>query len=88
MLSMINKYNIRTMYLIQGKSLRQIARETGHTFRTVRKYALQEDFSEKIVRKIYKKSALESFEETIDQWLISDLGAPRKQRHTAKRVYD
>lgn len=88
MLSMINKYNIRTMYLIQGKSLRQIARETGHTFRTVRKYALQEDFSEKIVRKIYKKSSLEPFEETIDQWLISDLGAPRKQRHTAKRVYD
>lgn len=88
MLSMINKYNIKTMYLIQGKSLRQIARETGHTFRTVRKYALQEDFSEKIVRKIYKKSSLEPFEETIDQWLISDLEAPRKQRHTAKRVYE
>lgn len=28
MLPMINKYNIKTMYSIQGKSLREIARET------------------------------------------------------------
>lgn len=44
---MINKYNIKTMYSIQGKSLREIARETGHTFRTVKKHALTEDFSNK-----------------------------------------
>jgi hypothetical protein len=31
---------------------------------------------------------LEPFKETIDGWLRDDLDAPRKQRHTAKRVFD
>lgn len=47
MLSMINKYNIKTMYLIQGKSLRQIARETGHTFRTVKNMLYKKIFQKK-----------------------------------------
>ena len=87
MLPMINKYNIKTMYSVQGKSLREIARETGHTFRTVKKYALTEDFSDKIIRRP-GVSSLDPFKEIINQWLISDLGSPRKQRHTAKRVFE
>jgi hypothetical protein len=31
---------------------------------------------------------LEPFKVTIDDWLRADLDAPRKQRHTAKRVLD
>ena len=31
---------------------------------------------------------LDPFKETIDKWLQEDKNAPRKQRHTAKRVYD
>ncbi len=34
------------------------------------------------------KSKLDLFKETIDQWLMDDKKARKKQRHTAKRVYE
>lgn len=35
-----------------------------------------------------RASRLDPYAETIDGWLRDDLDAPRKQRHTAKRVFD
>src|SRR5512134_3005825 len=35
-----------------------------------------------------KRPKLDGFTEIIDQWLGDDVGRPRKQRHTAKRVFD
>ena len=35
-----------------------------------------------------KRPKLDGFTEIIDQWLRDDVGQPRKQRHTAKRVFD
>lgn len=35
-----------------------------------------------------KRPKLDGFTEIIDQWLRDDVGQPRKQRHTAKRVLD
>jgi transposase len=33
-------------------------------------------------------SRLDEFKPVIDEWLRADLDAPRKQRHTAKRIFD
>ena len=35
-----------------------------------------------------KRPKLDGFTEIIDQWLRDDVGQHRKQRHTAKRVFD
>ncbi|MCE1178783.1 MAG: IS21 family transposase [Micrococcales bacterium] len=35
-----------------------------------------------------RPSKLDRFKPTIDQWLREDLDAPRKQRHTIKRIFD
>lgn len=35
-----------------------------------------------------KRPKLDGFTEIIDQWLFEDADRPRKQRHTAKRVFD
>lgn len=35
-----------------------------------------------------KRPKLDGFTEIIDQWLVDDVGQHRKQRHTAKRVFD
>ena len=35
-----------------------------------------------------KRPKLDGFTEIIDQWLREDIGQHRKQRHTAKRVFD
>jgi transposase len=87
MLPMINKYNIKTMHELQGKSLRVISKETGHSFRTVKKYATMEDFNVKLKPRVYS-SKLDPFKETIFTWLQSDLDKPLKQRHTARKIHD
>jgi hypothetical protein len=47
MLTMEHAHYIRYEYNIKGKSIRQISRETGHAFDTVKKYITMEDFSPK-----------------------------------------
>ncbi len=35
-----------------------------------------------------RRPKLDGFTETIDAWLLTDPERPKKQRHTAKRIYD
>ncbi len=86
-LKMAQQYDIKNMYLKQGKSLKSIARETGHCFKTVQKYAMKTDYSTENKPNTIRRSKLEPFKETIDKWLESDQSAPPKQRHTARRIY-
>jgi transposase len=87
MLQMNEVYLIKHMWEKQGKSLREIARQTGFNFRTVQKYAKQQDFSERTKSRRKKDKKLDRFIPTIDRWLEDDLKAPRKQRHTARRIH-
>jgi len=80
---------IKDLYEKEGKSLRGIAREMHKDFRTVQKYAYQEDFnqSDQATRERIFPATLE-YAETIDGWLEQDEREPRKQRHTITKVYD
>lgn len=71
-----------------GVSWRQIARELGVARDTVAKYAGKEDCSPQPESHVSRPSKLDPFKATVDGWLQADLFMPRKQRHTAKRVYD
>ena len=88
MLTMADIKYIKDLSDKKGLSLREISRTTGFNFRTVQKYVDREDWSEPLTRKKNCKSVLDSFVKIIDEWLGADLNAPRKQRHTAKRVYN
>ena len=88
MLTMEQIYRIRNISRIEGKSLRKIAKITGHDFETVKKYVDREDFNVEIKAKQRRNGKLSPYEKTIRNWLISDKQSPRKQRHTAKRIYD
>ena len=83
-------HHIREMFYQQGKSISQIASETGLNRKTVSKYVDMEDFS--IPAPLPKaseepESKLNPFKPLINSWLEADKLAPRKQRHTAKRIY-
>ena len=57
--------------------------------RQVQKYVDMDDFNEpppKPERRLCPK--LDPYKPTIDEWLIEDKQAPRKQRHTAQRVFN
>lgn len=81
-------YHIRYEHRVKGKSLRSIARETGHDIKTVRKYSNIEDFSPEKPVKRRRKSKTDKYRETVKKWLIEDETAPRKQIHTAHNVYN
>lgn len=72
----------------QGIPHAEIARRLGIDRGTVAKYAGMEDCSPKQPRRRRVPSMLDGFKPLIDEWLEADRLMPRKQRHTAKRVYE
>lgn len=88
MLTMEQIYRIKNIDKYEGKSLRKISKITGHDFSTVKKYVEKEDFNQKIKPKRKRVSKLSPYRSIVTNWLLMDQNAPRKQQHTAKRVYD
>lgn len=84
-------HRIREMYYQQDKNISMIASETGYDWKTVKKYVDMENFNEPSPAASSNEgheSKLDPFKAQIDEWLQADQLAPRKQRHTAKRVYN
>ena len=71
----------------QGVSWREIARRPGVSRNTVRKYATMEDCSPPPAAGKGRRSLIDAHSGTVDSWLSTDRLMPRKQRHTARRVY-
>ncbi|CAM2005277.1 IS21 family transposase [Acanthopleuribacter pedis] len=78
---------IRTAHRQYGKGIRQIAREFGHSRKTVRK-ALAGMAPEYRMSEKRKSPVMGPVREVVDRILIDDRQQPKKQRHTAKRIYD
>jgi transposase len=79
---------IRRAYYVQGKSLRQIAEETGHAWRTIRRMV---DSSEPVrYRQQTGRDApkLGAYKEQIGAWLAESERMPRKQRYTSSKIYE
>ena len=78
---------IRIAHRVYGKGIREITRDTGHSRNTVRK-ALQGEYQRYSDRERQPFPALGPYLATIDRWLKEDKERPRKQRHTALRIYN
>jgi transposase len=70
-----------------GMSNRAVQRKYGVGFRTV-KAAMESVWPEPRKQLPPRKTRLDAFKPVIDQMLRADLDAPRKQRHTVKRIFD
>lgn len=84
-------HHIRQMFYEQGKNISEISAETGLNWKTVKKYVDMEDFSSPPPvpeKEVTHDSKLDQFRPLIDSWLEEDKKAPRKQRHTAKRIFN
>ena len=77
---------IRTVHRVYGKSIRQIARETGHHRETIRKAlaGLEPKYRRK---KQPRCPMMDPVAQIVERWLREDRDRPHKQRHTARRVY-
>jgi hypothetical protein len=88
MLAMDKVHGIRYRYFAEGEKISHIARTLGLDWRTVQKYVDMDDLNEpspKLERRLCPK--LDPHKTVIDQWLTEDKQAPRKQRHTAQRLF-
>ena len=82
--------HIRKAFFEEGLNISQIAKLYSCDRKTIRKYLAMDDFNQAIPaqKRATDQPKLEPFKETIDTWLTTDLQHRRKQRHTARRVYD
>ena len=89
MIRMAQQQYIKDLYENEGVSLREIARRTKLSFQTVQKYAYKEDWNEEELPNLEAENypALQAYIPTIDEWMEADQKIPRKQRHTATRIY-
>lgn len=90
-LAVEQRNHIKDLYYSQKMSVSEIAQESNLNWKTVQKYLDQEDFNtdpQTIFKVSEHVSKLDPFKPLIDAWLESDKYAPRKQRHTARRVYN
>lgn len=85
---MNEKDRVRRMVLVEGKSIRQTAKETGYSRNTIPKMLANSEVPQ--YRLTVKKEApvLGPFKALIDQWVAEDEKKPRKKRRTARRMYE
>ena len=87
MLTVDEYIRIREMVLVDGLSQRETARRLGCSRKTVRK-VLKEILPPGYRRKTQpKRGVIDPVRAYIDAWLEADQQRPRKQRHTAQRIY-
>jgi len=81
---------IKHLYEKEGKSLREIAKDLHMNFRTVQKYAYQNNWSPPVEPKMGPEDypVLGKYIPIINEWLEQDEREPRKQRHTIMRIYN
>jgi transposase len=87
MIGMASYEYIRTAHRVYGKGIREISKETGHDRKTIRK-ALRGEVREYSSRNQQPYPVLAPYLETIDEWLTGDKEESKKQRHTARRIYN
>ena len=78
---------IRTGYRVYGKNISELSRITGHSRNTIKKAIRGEPWGYK-ERKHQAFPVLGPYMGIIDRWLEGDRGQPKKQRHTARRIYN
>lgn len=79
---------IRRKILIEGMSQREVAKELGHSRKTIKKALEHPAPVPYQLEKERAKPTLESVRHVIDAWLTEDQQRPRKQRHTAQRIFE
>lgn len=89
MIRMVQIEYIKKLHFKEGKSIREISKILGHSRNTVSKYLDKDVFKEPKYKLNTDKPApvLDPVKPIINQWLIEDEQMPKKQRHSAVRIY-
>lgn len=78
---------VRTAHRVYGKNISELSRMTGHSRNTIKKAIRGEPWGYK-ERQHQPFPAIGPYLEIINNWLERDKTQPKKQRHTARRIYN
>lgn len=87
MLNVEEKEQVRRAVLVEGKSQRQVARETGHSRNTIRKMLENGAVPRYRQQRPRSSPVLGPFKAIIEAWVAEDEKKPKKKRRTAHRIY-
>lgn len=87
MLEMVDIEYIRKAHFVKEWSIRKISKNLGVARQTVRKALQSSDIPKYNLSKAKSSPVLDPYKDIIKEWLELDKTAPRKQRHTARRIY-
>jgi transposase len=88
MLTVVDYELIRRKHFVDGQSGRAIAKELGHSRKSVAKALANAVPPGYRLSEPRLRPAIERYRTIIDAWLEEDRSRPRKQRHTAERIYE
>ncbi len=88
MLTLDDWQSLRWLYSREGKSIRWIAKHFGLNRRTVTKYVMEPDAPRYTSKNERARPTTGPWHEQIAEIIEEDKKAPRKQRHTAKRIFE
>ena len=87
MIQVDEKENIRRLYFIQRHSIREISKNLHHSRKTVKKAIIDASVPEYHLTRARPRPVMDPFNAIIERWLEEDKSQPKKQRHTAHRIY-
>lgn len=79
---------IRRRHFVEGETISQLARDFHLTRKTVRKYLKSTDPDPKYARQHQPQPKLGAFQSLLEEWLKNESQRPRRERRTAKRLYE
>jgi transposase len=88
MLAMAQVQFIKHLRDREDCSVKEIADTLHIHWRTAKKYADRLDWNAGELHRKKHYPVMSNFIDIVDAWLLEDQTHPRKQRHTAKRIYD
>lgn len=87
MLEMVDIEYIRKKHFIEGWSIRKISKNLNVARQTVRKALQNTEIPKYNLTKEKSCPVMDPYKEIVKEWLESDKEQPKKQRHTARRIF-
>ena len=87
MLEMVDIEYIRKKHFVEGWSIRKISRNLSVARQTVRKALQSSEIPKYNLTKEKPCPVMDPFKEIVKEWLERDKEQPKKQRHTARRIF-
>ena len=88
MLKVPQQEYIKYLREFEDLSISEIKENLGVNWRTAKKYADKDNWNKPLVRASRVSPVMDDYKDIVDTWLLEDQHISKKQRHTAKSIYN